>query len=81
MNVSLDDLLEKPITRQLKFGRYSNASEVVKAGLRLLEEKEMKITEMEKETRLGPESGTSEPWDKKEFLRKARKLAHDLGLD
>lgn len=81
MNVSLNDHLEKFISRQLKFGRYSNASEVVRAGLRLLEEKELKITEMEKEIKRGVESGTSETWDKDEFLKKAHKRADDLGLD
>ncbi len=80
MNVSLNDHLKKFIARQLKGGRYNNASEVVRAGLRLLEEKELKLSELEREIKRGLDSGPSQTWDKDKFLRKAHKRADDLGL-
>lgn len=40
-NVSLGDHFETFIAQQIARGRYQNASEVVRAGLRLLEDHEM----------------------------------------
>ena len=40
MNVSLTPTLERFIARKLKSGRYQTASEVVREGLRLLEERD-----------------------------------------
>jgi antitoxin ParD1/3/4 len=40
-NVSLGDHFEAFIARQIAQGRFQNASEVVRAGLRLLEDHEM----------------------------------------
>ncbi|MCQ1780722.1 type II toxin-antitoxin system ParD family antitoxin [Neorhizobium galegae] len=40
-NVALGDHYEEFVQRQLESGRYNNASEVVRAGLRLLEDFEV----------------------------------------
>jgi antitoxin ParD1/3/4 len=40
-NVNLGDRFESFIAEQIREGRYQNASEVVRAGLRLLEDHEM----------------------------------------
>jgi antitoxin ParD1/3/4 len=40
MNVSLTPELEKFVANKVATGRYSSASEVVRAGLRILEEEE-----------------------------------------
>ena len=44
-NVSLGDYFEKFVQEQVARGRFQNASEVVRAGLRLLEEHEMSLRE------------------------------------
>ena len=43
MNVSLGDRWEKFVETTLQQGRYSSASEVVREGLRLVEEREVKL--------------------------------------
>ena len=44
--VALGDHFERFITDQVSAGRYNNDSEVVRAGLRLLEEHELKLREL-----------------------------------
>jgi len=44
MNVSIGDRWETFIDAIVKQGRYSSASEVVREGLRLVEEREAKLT-------------------------------------
>ena len=57
MNVSLTPQLEAFVKRKLDSGLYYSASEVIRDGLRLLEEKdrmqEMKLTELRREIQLG----------------------------
>ena len=43
MNVSLTEHLDKFVGQQVKTGRYSSASEVVREGLRLLEQREAQV--------------------------------------
>jgi len=43
LNVSLGDRWEEFVDRVVKAGRYSSASEVVREGLRLVEEREAKL--------------------------------------
>lgn len=48
------------IAKQINEGKYSSASEVVRAGLRLLEDNEQKIATLRHLLREGEESGTAE---------------------
>ena len=43
-SITLDDHLNDFVAREVTAGRYSSASEVVSAGLRLLETEEQKLT-------------------------------------
>lgn len=45
-SVALGDHFEKFVANQVAHGRYNNESEVVRAGLRLLEEHELKLKEL-----------------------------------
>jgi antitoxin ParD1/3/4 len=44
---------EKFIARQVEAGRFNNASEVVRAGLRLLEDEEARLEEIRREIAVG----------------------------
>jgi len=53
-------------------GRYASASEVVRAGLRLLEEREAHLTALRAALIEGEESGPSAPFDFDAFIEKKR---------
>ena len=78
MNVSLTKELEKLVTTKVKSGRYHTASEVVREGLRLLEERDrlhaLRLEDLRKEIRKGLDSPDAGPLDlpaMKERVRKA----------
>ena len=56
-SITLDQHFDAFITEQLKNGRYSSTSEVVRAGLRLLEESETRLTTLRKLLKEGEDSG------------------------
>ena len=45
-SVALGDHFERFVTLQVAEGRYNNESEVVRAGLRLLEERELRLRDL-----------------------------------
>jgi antitoxin ParD1/3/4 len=58
-SVSLDDHFTTFIEAQVGQGRYSNASDVMRAGLRLLEEHEAKLAVLRAALIEGEQSGVS----------------------
>lgn len=72
-SISLGDHFVGFIDAQVKTGRYGSASDVVRAGLRLLEEHEAKVKALEAALVEGEESGSPQPFDFDAF--KARKRA------
>lgn len=62
-SISLGDHFGSFVSRQLARGRYGSASEVVRAGLRLLEEHEMKVEALRAALVEGEENGPSRPFD------------------
>lgn len=71
-SVSLGPHWEAFIAGLVAGGRYGSASEVVRTGLRLLEEEERKLDRLRELIREGEESGFSEPWDYEAFKAEMR---------
>ncbi|MDT8400006.1 MAG: type II toxin-antitoxin system ParD family antitoxin [Pseudomonadales bacterium] len=59
-SISLGEHFDEFIAEQLKSGRYGSASEVVRAGLRVLEESEVKREHLRKLLLEGERSGFAE---------------------
>ena len=74
-SVALGAHFEDFIQTSIASGRYNNASEVVRSGLRLLEEQEQKIVALRSAINEGLTSGLVVDFDSKAFLQemKARK--------
>jgi antitoxin ParD1/3/4 len=69
-SISLGDHFRDFIEDQVADGRYSSASDVVRAGLRLLEEQEAKLTALRAALIEGEESGIATSFDFDEFIER-----------
>lgn len=74
-SVPLGSYFESFVDNRVSVGRFKNASEVIRARLRLLEEEENKIIALKKATNEGIESGIAKNFDPKKYLEslKAKK--------
>jgi antitoxin ParD1/3/4 len=75
-SINLGDHFNSFIDQQVSQGRYGSASEVVRAGLRLLEEHEeernARIAALRAAILVGEESGDFKPFDFDRFIKKKR---------
>ena len=67
-SISIGSYFDNFIKSKISTGRYKNASEVVRAGLRLLEEEENKIIGLKKAIQEGIESGIAHDFDPETHL-------------
>ena len=67
-SVSLGDYFENFVDNRVSEGRFKNASEVIRAGLRLLEEEESKIIILKNAINEGIESGIAKDFDSNKHL-------------
>lgn len=74
-SVIIGDHFAEFIERQVGEGRYGTASDVVRAGLRLLEEREIRIEALRAAIAEGEESGPPTAFDFDEFLASKRPKA------
>lgn len=69
---SLGEHFNNFVEAQVAQGRYSSASDVVRAGLRLLEEQEAKLAALRAALIEGEQSGASAPFDFEAFIARKR---------
>jgi antitoxin ParD1/3/4 len=67
-SISLGNHFESFIEHTIKDGRFNNASEVIRAGLRLLEEEENRVIALRKALNDGLKSGRALNFDPKSHL-------------
>ena len=68
-SISLGNYFDNFIKNRISAGRYKNASEVVRAGLRLLEEEENKMIALREAIQEGIDSGIAQDFDPKVHLK------------
>ncbi len=71
-SISLGDHFEDFVDEKVSTGRFKNASEVIRAGLRLLEEEEVKIQTLKIAIEEGFASGVAKNFDPKKHLDKLK---------
>jgi len=69
-SMSLGDHFAGFIDTQVQSGRYGSASDVVRAGLRLLEEHEAKVKALQNALIAGEQSGEPQLFDRDDFLKR-----------
>ena len=74
-SISLGDHFEESIEKQIQSGRYGSASEVIRASLRLLEEREHKNGALRKALIDGENSGDAGELNMNKIKAKARRKA------
>ena len=68
-SITLGNYFEDFIQKRISAGRYKNASEVIRAGLRLLEEEEDKVAALKQAIQEGIDSGIVEDFEPNQFLQ------------
>ncbi|TDR88215.1 type II toxin-antitoxin system ParD family antitoxin [Enterovirga rhinocerotis] len=71
-SIVLDGHFAGFVDAQVNEGRYSDVSDVVRAGLHLLEEHEAKVKALRAALVAGEESGEPRPFDNAAFLKRMR---------
>ena len=71
-SVALGDYFENFVDSKVSAGRFKNASEVIRAGLRLLEEEESKLIALRNAIQEGINSGIAKNFDPKKHLAKLK---------
>jgi len=67
-SITLGEHFEKIIEKSISSGRYASASEVIRAGLRKIDEEEQKIQILKDAIEAGEKSGYKKEFDPVKFL-------------
>jgi antitoxin ParD1/3/4 len=76
-SISLGDYFNGFVEEQVASGRFASASEVIRAGLRLLEADQAKLERLRELIREGEESGEPVPLDREKFFAEMRAEGRD----
>jgi antitoxin ParD1/3/4 len=68
-SITLGNHFDDFVQSRISAGRFKNASEVIRAGLRLLEEEENKVAVLKYAIQEGIDSGIVEDFDPEQFLK------------
>lgn len=71
-SISIGDYFDKFIQNRISAGRFKNASEVIRAGLRLLEAEENRIIALREAIQEGIESGVVHDFDPDSHLERLK---------
>lgn len=72
-SISLGEHFNKFIDRKISQGRYGSASEIVRAGLRMLEEHESRVEALRSALIEGEKSGPARKFEVDKFLSSVKK--------
>jgi len=78
-SVTLGEYFEGFVRNSISHGRYKNASEVIRAGLRLLEEEENKAIALKRAIQEGVDSGIADGFDSEKHLQALKAKRHKNG--
>lgn len=67
-SITLGEHFQSFVVEKIEEGRFGSVSEVVRAGLRLLEEREAKLEALRNAIQEGIDSGPAQPFDVEELL-------------
>ena len=78
-SIALGEHFEEFVKDKIEDGRYKNASEVIRAGLRLLEEEEQKFYALKNAIKEGVESGIAVNFDPEKHLKSLKRSKKGSG--
>jgi antitoxin ParD1/3/4 len=71
-SISLGNYFDQFVSSQVSAGRYKNVSEVIRAGLRLLENEESKVIALRNAIQEGIDSGIAHDFDPEKHLQELK---------
>jgi len=71
-SITLGNYFDQFVSNQVSVGRYKNVSEVIRAGLRLLENEEIKIATLRTAIQEGIDSGIAHDFDPGDHLQELK---------
>ena len=71
-SVSLGNYFDQFVSSQVSVGRYKNVSEVIRAGLRLLEDEDSKVIALRKAIQEGIDSGIAHNFNPDKHLQELK---------
>lgn len=78
-SISLGNYFDQFVQESIKEGRFKTVSEVIRAGLRLLEEEESKVVALKSAIQEGIDSGLVHDFDPKKHLESLKAKKHSNG--